>query len=112
MVAVLTLVAVSASFGVGEGFALPACEAPSSWAPALALAGFAAGAGPVSLDACGQPWVLTVADDAGAVHRVAVAPARTSDEREDLALLARSLRQGSRAPAIAGPQAAAEVEPA
>ena len=106
MVAVLTLVAVSASLGVGEGFALPACEAPGSWAPALALAGFAAGAGPVSLDACGQPWVLTVADDAGAVHRVPVAPARTIDEREDLALLARSLRQGSRAPAIADPLAA------
>jgi hypothetical protein len=97
----LTLVVLSASLGAGEGFALPACEAPSSWAPALALAGFAAGTGPVSLDGCGHPWVLTVADDAGAVHRVTVAPARTSDEREDLALLARSLRQGSKAPAIA-----------
>jgi hypothetical protein len=108
MVGLLALAAVSASQGVGEGFALPACETPGSWAPALALAGFAAGAGPVSLDGCGHPWVLTVADDAGAVHRVAVAAARTSDEREDLALLARSLRQGSRAPAIAEPKAAVE----
>jgi hypothetical protein len=109
MVPGLTLVAVAASLGAGEGFALPACEAPSSWAPALALAGFAPGAGPVSLDGCGTPWVLTVADDVGAVHRVTVPPARTSDEREDLALLARSLRQGSRAPAIADP--IAQVSP-
>ena len=108
MVPGLTLAAISASLGAGEGFALPACEAPSSWAPALTLAGFAAGAGPVSLVGCGHPWVLTVADDAGAVHRVTVAPPRTSDEREDLALLARSLRQGSRAPAIAGPRAGNE----
>ncbi len=76
---------------------LPAQEAPSDWAEALALAGLGVGTpgeGPwVEIVAGPSQWVVRVRDRAGAVHESTVPPPRTAQEREDLALLAASLLQ-------------------
>lgn len=82
---------------------LPAQERVADWQEALTIAGLAVGVpgeGPwVEVTVGATSWTVRVRDLDGVVHVTPVAPPRTEQDREDLAMLAASLLQPVAIPA-------------
>jgi hypothetical protein len=96
----LALVAAQAllsSAEAGVPIRLPAQERVADWQEALTIAGLSPGTPGdgawVDVTVGATVWTLRVRDLAGVLHDATVAPPRTEQEREDVALLAASLLQ-------------------
>lgn len=86
--------------GWGASLALPPGEHAPDWAAALDVAGLSAGPGGVVIEV-GSAWRLTYASESG-VRTATVAPPRSAEEREQVAILAASLMRRGQSRVLPG----------
>lgn len=109
LIALLYAVSAGAAWAGAPRLLLPPGEDPAAWVEALMIAGLEpgppeAGAPGVLVLRVGAGWQLEALDGAGGRRTLVVSPPRTDAERQDLAILARSLTRPVQLAAAAPPK--------